>query len=171
MRAPALGLPPRKDGVHPDDLGDDAATLLRVMDGVKAKGGSMSSASQQLDNPEGTEFTGDAVPHVAERLAVEHVAKLKESELGALLRSAAATTTAGAGGRTDGTRAPIPWKAACEENRRARKRDSRRRRASQGKGCDNLIYIGVRTSLCVVPDTNLVFKYKTEISKNTNYRA
>jgi hypothetical protein len=157
MRAPALGLPPRKDGVHPDDLGDDAATLLRVMDGVKAKGGSMSSASQQLDNPEGTEFTGDAVPHVAERLAVEHVAKLKESELGALLRSAAATTTAGAGGRTDGTRAPIPWKADCEENRRARKRDSRRRRATQGKGCDNLIYIVVRTSLCVVPQIQTWF--------------
>ena len=83
MRAPALGLPPRKDGVHPDDLGDDAATLLRVMDGVKVKGG--SSASQQLDNPEGTEFTGDAARQVAKRLAVEHAAKLKEPELNALL--------------------------------------------------------------------------------------
>ena len=114
MRAPALGLSPRKGGIHPDDLGDDAATLLRVMDGMKAKGGSISSASQQLDNREGTEFTGDAVRHVAERLAVEYVAKLKESELGALLRCAAATTTSGAGGRTDGTRGPIPWKAVCE---------------------------------------------------------
>jgi hypothetical protein len=117
MRAQALGLPPRKDGVHPDDLGDDAATLLRVMDGVKAKGGSMFSASQQLDNPEGIEFTGDAVCQVAECLVVEHAAKLKVSELDALLRCAVATTTAGAGGRTDGTRAraPIPWKAAYEE--------------------------------------------------------
>jgi hypothetical protein len=32
-----------------------------------------------------------------------------------------------------------------------------------------IFYIGVRTSLCVVPGTNLVFKYKIEISKNTNY--
>ena len=38
-------------GVALDDLGDEQAALTRAMGGVKAKGGSMFAAAQQMNNP------------------------------------------------------------------------------------------------------------------------
>ena len=55
--------------------GDEQAALIRAMDGVKAKGGSMFAASQQMNNPEGLMFTGTAVRAVAARVAASNVVK------------------------------------------------------------------------------------------------
>ena len=49
--------------------------MIRAMDGVKAKGGSMFAASQQMNNPDGLMFTGTAVRAVAARAAASNVAK------------------------------------------------------------------------------------------------
>ena len=56
------------DGVALDDLGDEEAAKFRAMAKIKAKGGAMFAASQQMDNPGGLEFTGDAVRAVATRV-------------------------------------------------------------------------------------------------------
>jgi hypothetical protein len=57
------------DGRAPGDLEDDEAAMLRAMGEVKAKGGAMFAAAQQMNNPDGLEFTGDAVRAVATRVA------------------------------------------------------------------------------------------------------
>ena len=68
-RANRGGMQLDDDGVALDDLGDEQAALIRAMDGVKAKGGSMFAASQQMNNPDGLMFTGTAVRAVAARVA------------------------------------------------------------------------------------------------------
>jgi hypothetical protein len=44
---------------------------------VNAKGGAMFAASQQMNNPGGLEFTGDAFRAVATRVANAHVEEEK----------------------------------------------------------------------------------------------
>lgn len=113
------------DGVALDDLGDDQATLIRAMDGVKAKGGSMFAASQHMNNPDGLMFTGTAVRAVAERVAASNVAKQQKQVADAELRRLAETTAAGrgaaagkgvAGGRGGrGGRGRTSWKAVAAQ--------------------------------------------------------
>jgi hypothetical protein len=64
-------------GLALDDLGDEEAAQLRAMDKVKAKGGAMFAASQQVNNPDGLEFTGDAARAVATRVAHANVENKK----------------------------------------------------------------------------------------------
>ena len=64
-------------GLALDDLGDEEVAQLRAMDKVKAKGGAMFAASQQVNNPDGLEFTGDAARAVATRVAHANVEKKK----------------------------------------------------------------------------------------------
>ena len=74
------------------------------MDGVKAKGGSMFAASQQMNNPDGLMFTGTAVRAVAARVAASNVAKQQKQVADAELRRLAETTTAGRGAAGRGGR-------------------------------------------------------------------
>ena len=60
---------------------------------VKAKGGAMFAASQQMNNPDGLEFTGDTVRAVATRVANADFEKEKKAEL----RRVTETTAAGRG--------------------------------------------------------------------------
>jgi hypothetical protein len=65
------------DGLALDNLDDEEAAQLRAMDKVKAKGGVMFAASQQINNPGGLEFTGNAARAVATRVAHANVEKKK----------------------------------------------------------------------------------------------
>ena len=67
------------DGLALDNLDDEEAAQLRAMGKVKAKGGAMFAASQQMNNPDGLEFTGDTVRAVATRVANANFEKEKES--------------------------------------------------------------------------------------------
>ena len=105
--------------------------MLRAMGEVKAKGGAMFAAAQQMNNPDGLEFTGDAVRAVAARVAAVNVEKAKKQAADAEARRLAETTVAGrgaggrgrgAGGRGRGGRGGrggpvgrIPWKAVAAE--------------------------------------------------------
>jgi hypothetical protein len=88
---------------------------------VKAKGGAMFAAAQQMNNPDGLEFTGDAVRAVATRVAAVNVEKAKKQAADAEARRLAETTVAGrgTGGRGRGGRGGpvgrIPWKAVAAE--------------------------------------------------------
>jgi hypothetical protein len=53
---------------------------------VKAKGGAMFAASQQMNNPGGMEFTGDAARAIAMRVANTNVEKEKNQAADAELR-------------------------------------------------------------------------------------
>ena len=64
-------------GLALDNLDDEEAAQLRAMGKVKAKGGAMFAASQQVNNPDGLEFTGDAARAVATRVAHANVEKKK----------------------------------------------------------------------------------------------
>jgi hypothetical protein len=81
---------------------------------VKAKGGAMFAASQQVNNPEGLEFTGGAVRAVATRVANANVEEEKEQAADAELRRVAETTAAGRG-TGGGPVGRIPWKAVAAE--------------------------------------------------------
>ena len=87
-------------GVALDDLGDEEAAQLRAMEKVKAKGGAMFAALQQMNNPGGLEFTGDvvrAVRAVATRIASANAEKGKKQTADSELRRVAETTAAGRG--------------------------------------------------------------------------
>jgi hypothetical protein len=124
-RANRGGMQLDDDGVALDDLGDEQAALIRAMDGVKAKGGSMFAASQQMNNPDGLMFTGTAVRAVAARVAASNVAKQQKQVADAELWRLAETTAAGrgaaagkgaAGGRGGrGGRGRLSWKAVATE--------------------------------------------------------
>jgi hypothetical protein len=109
------------DGLALGDLGDEEAAQLRAMDKVKAKGGAMFSASQQVNNPDGFKFIGDAVRAVATRVASANVEEEKNQAADAELRLVTETTAAsrGTGGRGRGSRGGpvgrIPWKAVAAE--------------------------------------------------------
>jgi hypothetical protein len=108
------------DGRAPGDLEDEEAAMLRAMGEVKAKGGAMFAAAQQMNNPDGLEFTGDAVRAVAARVAAVNVEKARKQAADAEARRLAETTVAGrgTGGRGRGGRGPvgrIPWKAVAAE--------------------------------------------------------
>ena len=109
------------DGRAPGDLEDEEAAMLRAMGEVKAKGGAMFAAAQQMNNPDGLEFTGDAVRAVAARVAAVNVEKAKKQAADAEARRLAETTVAGrgTGGRGRGGRGGpvgrIPWKAVAAE--------------------------------------------------------
>jgi hypothetical protein len=103
-RANRGGMQLDDDGVALDDLGDEQAALIRAMDGVKAKGGSMFAASQQMNNPDGLMFTGTAVRAVAARVAASNVAKQQKQVADAELRRLAETTAAGRGAAGRGGR-------------------------------------------------------------------
>jgi hypothetical protein len=64
-------------GLALDNLDDEEAAQLRAMGKVKAKGGAMFAASQQVNNPDGLEFTGDAARAVATRVAHANVENKK----------------------------------------------------------------------------------------------
>ena len=109
------------DGAALGDLGDEQAALIRAMGGVKAKGGSMFAAAQQMNNPEGLMFTGTAVRAVAARVAASNVEKQKKQAADAEPRRLAETTAAGrgaaggGGGRGGGGRGRLSWKAVATE--------------------------------------------------------
>jgi hypothetical protein len=109
------------DGVALDDLGDEQAALIRAMGGVKAKGGSMFAAAQQMNSPEGLMFTGTAVRAVAARVAASNVEKQQKQAADAELRRLTETTAAargsagGGGGRGGGGRGRLSWKAVATE--------------------------------------------------------
>jgi hypothetical protein len=67
------------DGLALGDLGDEEAAKFRAMGKIKAKGGAMFAASQQMDNPDGLEFTGDVVRAVATRVANANVEMKKKA--------------------------------------------------------------------------------------------
>ena len=90
------------NGVALDDLGDEQAALIRAMGGVKAKGGFMFAAAQQMNNPEGLMFTGTAVRDVASRAAASNVEKQQKQAADAELRRLAETTAAGRGAADGG---------------------------------------------------------------------
>ena len=85
------------DGRALGDLEDDEAAMLRAMGEVKAKGGAMFAAAQQMNNPGGLEFTGDAVRAVAARVAAGNVEKAKKQATDAEARRVAETAVAGRG--------------------------------------------------------------------------
>jgi hypothetical protein len=92
---------------------------------VKAKGGAMFAASQQMNNPGGLEFTGDAARAIAMRVANTNVEKEKKQAADAELRRVAETMAAGRGtgghgrGGRGGPVGRIPWKAvAAKRNAR-----------------------------------------------------
>ena len=109
------------DDLALNDLGNEEAAQLRAMGKVKAKGGAMFAASLQMNNPDGLEFTGDAVRAVATRVANANVEKEKKQAADAALWRVAETTAAGrgTGGRGRGGRGGpggrIPWKAVAAE--------------------------------------------------------
>ena len=96
-------------GLALDDLGDEEAAQLRAMGKVKAKGGAMFAASQQIHNPGGLEFTGDAARAVATRVANANVEKEKNrrraQHCGGLLK---ARRPAGAGAAVAAVAAAAP---------------------------------------------------------------
>ena len=110
------------DGRALGDLGNDEAAMLGAMGEVKAKGGAMFAAAQQMNNPGGLEFTGDAVRAVAARVAAGNIEKAKKQAADAEARRLAETTVAGRGaagrgGRGRGGRGGgrIAWKAVAIE--------------------------------------------------------
>ena len=110
------------DGRALGDLGGDEAAMLLAMGEVKAKGGAMFAAAQQMNNPGGLEFTGDAVRAVAARVAAGNIEKAKKQAADAEARRLAETTVAGRGaagrgGRGRGGRGGgrIAWKAVATE--------------------------------------------------------
>jgi hypothetical protein len=144
-------------GLALGDLGDEEAAQLRAMGKVKAKGGAMFAALQQMNNPGGLEFTGDvvrAVRAVATRIASANAEKGKKQTADSELRRVAETTAAGrgTGGRRRGGRGGpggrIPWKAVAVERNpqhqyevaalQARIRELEAERA--GGGASSLVY-------------------------------
>jgi hypothetical protein len=132
------------DGLALDDLGDEEAAQLRAVDMVKAKGGEMFAASQQMNNPDGLEFTGDAVRAVAARVANANVEK-ETSAADAEMRRVAETSAAGRGtGGRGGPGRRISWKAVAAERNaqhqdevaalQARIRELEAERAARGGG-------------------------------------
>ena len=106
------------DGLALGGLGDKEPAQLRAMGKVKAKDGAMYAASQELNNPGGLEFTGDAARAIAMRVANTNVEKEKKQAADAELRRVAETTAAGRG-TGGGPVGRIPWKAvAAERNAR-----------------------------------------------------
>ena len=106
------------DGVAPGDLGEEEGALLAAMDKVKAKGGAMFAAAQQLGNRGGLELTSVAVRFVAGRLATANVEKQKKKDDDAEMRRIAGATEAGraAAAPAGGGRAPrASWKAIAAE--------------------------------------------------------
>jgi hypothetical protein len=86
----------------------------------------MFAAAQQMNNPDGLEFTGDAARAVAARVAAVNAEKAKKQAVDAEARRLAKTTVAGrgTGGRGRGGRGRggrgglvgrIPWKAVAAE--------------------------------------------------------
>jgi hypothetical protein len=67
------------------------------MDKVKGKGGAMFADSQQMNNPDGLEFAGDAFRAVATRVANANVEEEKKQAADAELRRVAEITAAGRG--------------------------------------------------------------------------
>jgi hypothetical protein len=111
-RANRGGMQLDDDGVALDDLGDEQAALIRAMGSVKAKGGPMFAAAQQMNNPESPMFTGTAVRAVAARVAASNVEKQQKQAADVELRRRAETTAAGSGG---GGRGRLSWKAVATE--------------------------------------------------------
>ena len=117
------GMELHDDGRAFGDLEDDEAAQLRAMSQVKAKGGAMFAASQQMNNPGGLEFTGGAVRAVAARVAAAQVEREKKAAADTELRRLAETTVAGkgAGGRgrggggRGGSGGRVSWKAISGE--------------------------------------------------------
>jgi hypothetical protein len=104
------------DGVAPGDLGEEEGALLAAMDKVKAKGGAMFAAAQQLGNRGGLELTSVAVRSVAGRLATANVEKQKKKDDDAEMRRIAGATEAGRAAAAGGGRAPrASWKAIAAE--------------------------------------------------------
>jgi hypothetical protein len=91
------GMRTEDDGLALDNLDDEEAAQLRAMGKVKAKGGAMFAASQQMNNPDGLEFTGDTVRAVATRVANANFEKEKKQAADAELRRVTETTAAGRG--------------------------------------------------------------------------
>ena len=85
------------DGLALDNLDDEEAAQLRAMGKVKAKGGAMFAASQQMNNPDGLEFTGETARAVATRVANANFEKEKKQAADAELRRVTETTAAGRG--------------------------------------------------------------------------
>ena len=78
----------------------------------------MFAAAQEMNNPDGFEFTGDAVRAVAARVAAVNVEKAKKQAADAEARRLAETTVAGRGTGGRGRGGPvgrIPWKAVAAE--------------------------------------------------------
>jgi hypothetical protein len=67
------------DGLALDNLDDEEAAQFRAMGKVKAKGGAMFAASQQMSNFGGLEFTGETVRAVATRVANANFEKEKKA--------------------------------------------------------------------------------------------
>jgi hypothetical protein len=148
------------DGVALGDLDDEEAAQLRAMDKVKAKGGAMFAASLQMNNPDGLEFTGDAVRAVATRVANTNVEKGKKQAADAELRRVAETMAAGrgTGGRGRGSHGGpvgrIPWKAVAAERNaqhqdevaalQARIRELEAERAARGEVEGRQVLMGSR---------------------------
>jgi hypothetical protein len=108
-------------GLALNNLDDEEVAQLRAMGKVKAKGGAMFAASQQINNPDGLEFTGYTVRAVATRVASANFEKEKKQAADAELRQVTETTAAGRGtggcGRAGrgGPGERIPWKAVAAE--------------------------------------------------------
>mmetsp|Transcript_59075 Transcript_59075/g.80663 ORF Transcript_59075/g.80663 Transcript_59075/m.80663 type:complete len:130 (-) Transcript_59075:148-537(-) len=128
----------RIDDLGLGDLDEEQSAVIRAMSTVKARGGSMFAASQQMGNPGGLEFTGDTVRAVAERLATANFEIHKEQEADQELRRVAATTETrrgalsrgrGRDGRWRGGR--VSWKVvAAKEKMAHRKHESESSRRS-----------------------------------------
>ena len=106
------------DGVSPGDHDEETGALLAAMGKVKAKGGAMFAAAQQLGNRSGLELTSIAVRSVAGRLATANVEKQKKKDDDAEMRRIAGATEAGraAAAPAGGGRAPrASWKAIAAE--------------------------------------------------------
>ena len=90
----------------------------------------MFAAAQQMNNPDGLEFTGDAVRAVAARVAAVNVEKAKKQAADAEARRLAETTVAGRGtggrGGRGGPVGRITWKAVAGGGARCTKARSRR---------------------------------------------
>ena len=106
------------DNVSPGDLGEEEGALPVTMGKVKAKGGAMFAAAQQLGNRDGLELTSVAIRSVAGRLATTNVEKQKKKDDDAEMRRIAGATEAGraAAAPAGGGRAPrASWKAIAAE--------------------------------------------------------
>jgi hypothetical protein len=66
-------------GLALDNLHVEEVAQLRAMGKVKAKGGAMLAASQQMNNPGGLRFTGDTARAVATRVAKANFEKKKKA--------------------------------------------------------------------------------------------